>query len=1608
MTEIEENKNIEIDNKGEEEKNLPRVLKYLIYLILFIGVLQVAFYFFAKPLLKKGIVSFVHKKSNEIYTIDFNKIKVNLITGNILLTDFELHPDTTIFFTENPNDAKNLYELKLDTFQIKKIRLFPLIKKDNKLSIELLGLINPEFKVYAKNKKGAIQTESKTVTYDAVRKDVFQSVFNLVNAFEVDQIKITNGNFDFLKPGADNPNPFTIGKITFILNNFYADINTFSSDKKTIFSENIEVIIDNYELKLNDNVHVIGADKVYINTSHKVIELYNIHLHSKDISIEELSKKNINIFDVQIKNIVFNNADFKEIYEKNKLHLSNAEVDGLKVGIYKQKVSEKKTFNKDTILDKFDIYPMFNNFLDFIYIDTLAINSGSFKSYENITSVSPKTSIEDFNLEIRDFLIDSTSVSDTNRLLYAKEMEMNFYGFESKMKDSVHTLSINHIVGSTKQKGVTATDITIKPDVNMYLWTITNHKSYNEISIASFDISGFDFNKFSNDNELIVDKFILGETKFKIKSYSDKSDKKKTQPFDELFQSFADKITINEINIPTGYLNYYSSKQDRNTTVEGNFKISFKKFIFDPYRAKITKSVSIQSVDMLFTHIKMNTPDSLYRFTVDTVRYSSYKKEFRFSNLKLTPFESKLRKKLQTTNKSSVAYVQIPQFVISNTNISNALQADSLILGKISLINPKFEIVSYPDIAQKSTKKKQINVIKRQSIANITRTSAETEVTSYSNTLEINPSTYKILEHKKEAIDTLTKISTHAITVLKIKSKDFKADDSTIAIIDKIEKLTLNTISLLADSNLTLAQIDTLTASVESQVENIQKIYTSPKFDKNEIFELIGLFLPKINSDSLFVKNGLLVFSSKMGDKKKTVFKSNFNLQLCKFNFDKDSVETNSRILFSDAFTVQIDNSIFNLKDNIHQIKIKKIEFRSIDSLALVEELKVVPKYIDSSIMAMRINVDNIRTSGLDFDKLYFNHVLAINSIEFDSPDLLFILPSKKSNQIKKDKSPLYFLPKGLDEIFIRSIRNKNGIITIKKPYNNTVIDFISSDFELGLYDFYIDSLTNVSQNKFFIPIDNFDVTLTDFSFLSKDTSQRILAEKLLVSTSNNLIDIEKLSLKSTITDEKSLLDSAKKKKIINFNSDNLSITNLNYEKLRFSKELSFGTIVLNSPIINLYAPEKKEKKPFNIEDIDVFKMISKNFGSISGGSVSINNITAKVTNSGDSTNKVQMFEKISLLFNGLKIDSSTTITSPNLLYSENATIVLKDYSFVSKDKIYEGHFDKISASTQMKKMEISNFYYRPAIPIWSVQDSFMYKTTIFDVAGKNINISGINFLDLLDENFNVRGITGDSLELKVYVDKNYPQPPGIKKHLIESVLDAPIGINVSSILLSNTDVYYEEINPDNQQKAFVFLNDFNIKLFRITNDTARINQKNIYTILKTDGFINDSAKLSLNIFFDLKSRGANSKVQGEIGECNADIFNTYTINGANLRLSKGRFHRIAFDFKIRDTLAIGKMKMEYNDLKAVIISKDTSGRKDLKFLSWLADVVVKNDNPKYGIYPKIGKIAYIHNRIYSDITLWVKAVLSGVISTVAFDPKDTKKIRKIMRKNKGKVKDDK
>ncbi len=1599
--------------KKIKNKNLRNLINSLIVLAILFTATEAAYFVFAKPMIEKTIKEKVYVSSDSLYILNFNDLKFSFISGRLLLTEFVLSADTSAYFKTKKFYNKNLYHIELDTFKITKLNLFKFLGIQKTLNIEQLHLINPQLKIFGlKENDTTSSLKKKSASYETVRSDIISSAFSFVNSMKIEKIRITKGNFDFLKPRDDNPNPFSIKSVTFLLNDFYADKKTFSKHRKDIFSEDMTLIIDQYRLKLNDNIHILSADKVQVSTKKQKIELFGINLDTKDIPKNKLAKIDSNIFNFNIKKIELNNANFKEIYVNNQISISSALINNFSAIIYNQKNKKKKnSFNKDSLLNKIDFYPLFKDYLKFVNIDTLKIDNANFKNFNNIKSNLPNTQVANFDVTVFDFLIDSTSILDTSRILYSKNFLINIYGIKKHLKDSIHSVTADYLVATSKHNAVMATNIKITPNTNLRYWARKRKKSFNNAKIQRLSISGFNFPKYFNSNQIFIDKISLSGSNISIKNFTDKKNKKNrsknTTPINELFLNFADKMLIKKVNISSGYLNYNSFYRDKINSFKGKYKLNIQNLTFDPYNKKITKLTKVSDMKFMLLDFKYTTPDSIYFLLADSLSYSSYNAQLFITNVELLPFEQNITKRLKEKNKSATIGIKIPKIKISNTNLSNAFQVDSLSLKNILLKKPVFDVNIYPAINFKDEKKVFFKNYKKQAIRNIISFATETKVYAYDNTDNFDDSNYNLLKTKRSFIDSISKYAIKSILNINLNPKTFSKDDKNIPVIERLEKTAIDSIKFIDKEDINIKKINELFFATKHEFRNIVNSYNQPKIDKNDIYKIVGSILPKINSDSLLINNGFInIVQIDENKKSKKIFSSHFNLKLSNFNFDTTLIDSNRNIFFSECFFVNIKNTVFNLPDSIHQLKINNISLKSADSLISIDRISIFSKKQDSSKLQIKASLNNIKLKSTDFDELYFNKKLKITDFNINSPKINIYLPDNENKKNEEFNFPLkILLPKQLNEILIDNINFKNGKINL---FHKNSKFKINANFNLKISNFFIDSLTDIKKNKYFIPVENLILNIENFYFQDKDSSKNIYAKNINLNAQKGNFNIKNLQFLSNYDKKSDLYEICKNKNLFNIKIPTVKFTNIDFEKLRFKKELFFSRLIADSVSFKLTKKKSKKTKKIDITEIDAYKLIKKYIPKIKSKEIEISNINATINSLSDSTKKTQQINNLSFNLSNILIDSTTKITSPNLFYAENLRFEAKKIKKFIQDSIYIIEIGKIKGSTLTKSLEIFDLYYHPIVPISEVQylDKFNdgYRVTALSGYSNKLSIRDFNYKKALVKNeIDINLIRGDSVFIDIFNNKTYPHNDFIRKeHLVGYFFKIDIPFDINTVIFSDFNVFYKEINTIDKKVAYVSVNNTNLKIFKITNDSIKIRKKDLYTTIKANGYLNNAAPLNLEIKYELKSKGNFARIKGEIGKCNASIFNTYTINGINLKLEKGTIKKINFDFNTIDTIAIGRMKMQYNNLKAYLISKDTTNPRKLKFISWIGNtLLLRNNNPKYGVYLKVGAIGYIHDPSYSDFKMWVKALLSGIQSTIAFDPKDVRKIKKIRRKNK-------
>ncbi len=1604
--------------------------------ILFFISLQVVFLYFSGPILKSYIEKRVVKKTNGLYELKFDAIKVNLIKRSFVLTDFQFIPDTVLYneMCSKEDYKKTVFELKMDTFQIKNVSIYSLLRRKRNLSVNGIFMVSPEITVIAhpknRNPKEKLKKDKKSLpkTYIAIKENILPQVFEHFHSFKVNKIELKNGKFGFLKHKNDeNKETFSASNISIIFNNIYIDKDNFAEND--LFTEDIEIKIADYSLYMKDGVHSLKSKNLYISTQQKIIRLNDIKLSPNNL--KGLDTLNKNIYSVNITEIEFNNSDFAEVYFDKKLDLTSAKILGMNINFYKQKKGEKikrEKLHRDSISQKIDLQELLKGNIDDIAIDTIFLTSGNLNLFDNIKSIESNTSIKNIDLVLFNFEVDSTSISDTTKILYADDIYMNIAGFDMKMKDSIHSLSVEQLLVHTKKDAILARHIVMQPNLDKKYFTVSKSKGLNNISIPGLKFKEIDIHKYVNFSILEIGNIEISKPQINIKTFGKKQKKEKNSDVIKLVSSYLDGVYVDKINLDNGYFSYENKTQKKRTTTSGRIDFSLHNFSLDPDNLDFTKFFFANNLEILFTDYKFSVDGDIHELNVDTLEISTLKSAITLKGFSFKPnIKENFASIMRSNNKSIKINFTIPELVISENNIHKAIVNNELNISIIDIFSPNLKVTSYPNIKAKKVKKNYILEAKQNAISELKSKKILNgiiiKVVNLGNNDSLN------LENKKTAVNNINNFAIETIEKLFVKVNDISLEDSLYQPIDSIKNIAIYNIYLISNNRLSNEEIDSIEYSSKTIISVIKREVEEVKFDKKEIFAKIGSFLNIIDIDTFRVHDGNFAFFQQQNKNTKEIFENKLSLNLIDFYFNYDSLEqTASRFLFSKDIELNLKNYKFNLKDDVHSIVIKDINISTLNSKIELDNIILSPDTSKANYKKisnlMYAYIPKSTISDFDLIKFYDKQTLDIECFKALKPRIFIVQQGERdSTKLKKELKDL-LLPRDIKKISIKKFELDSGIIKISKKIGKIEHTFLKTEFKISLYNFAIDSVLNLNKKPFFIPVENIDLKLNNLKFKLSDSLHILYIKNLSVATIGGKILLKDIKISHDHLNNKyESLKKSGKSTLLDIKIPNIEIEGADLDKIKIDKQLIAENVNIKSPIIdieilNSLKKTKKNKPKFHLDSLDLYKYISKNFYKIACSNFSADNISINTRTHRNAEIDTFDIKRLSLNITNLLIDSTAKETK--FLYSDDITANLQDFSLPVKKLVSELNVGNITLSTSQKKITLDIVALKPTclkeefveklnkrfIVFDKKDDRYLEKikdATALDITAQKIEIKEIDLLELINYNKIIaKFVIINGMELLTYKDLNFAHDYSAKKsRFLDFILSKNVPyLKIDILTIRNSYIGYEQLSKGAKAPGNIYLTDFNGTITNITNDSARI-ADGLKTKVSATAELMGKGTLTAHVTYFLNSPNKYFEMEGSLVNADLILLNEFLADAMNVEVTDGKVDSLYFKFQGTDSVAKGFVKMRYKNVKAYYLKKeDENGiRKRYKIISKLGNALfIRNNNPRMGVFVR-GRIGYFHDWSYGEVKFWLGALFSGMQSTITYEGLNSRKIHRQSRR---------
>ena len=413
------------------------------------------------------------------------------------------------------------------------------------------------------------------------------------------------------------------------------------------------------------------------------------------------------------------------------------------------------------------------------------------------------------------------------------------------------------------------------------------------------------------------------------------------------------------------------------------------------------------------------------------------------------------------------------------------------------------------------------------------------------------------------------------------------------------------------------------------------------------------------------------------------------------------------------------------------------------------------------------------------------------------------------------------------------------------------------------------------------------------------------------------------------------------------FDINNTVIKGLNTDSFILRNQLKADELVSDGGLMTFY--RKKKTSTDNSSGKDNIEIDNNFFDEAKLDKITLNNTKVVVYNRDKP--KDTPFTLANVKFSAAEIQSLYSGTSiKNLIGRSNWNLSADGFSFLTADIKYRLSIGAFNISKATGKMHLDYFSVASEKSEAAYFKSLKEQSDLYNIRINNINVSGIDTKKLIADQMLLADNVVIEPTIKISNDRTVPAFTGSKignyPHQLIQKLKFPVYIK--KVNVKNGYIAYTERSDQSDEKGTVFFSKAKGTIENITNIPAYISRNNIMTVnanAQLLGVSNLQTKWSL----PLDTKDGSFIISGYVGKFNAKALNPLIEPLALASIKEGTIKSVDFTMEGNDNGAKGRSTLLYNDLKIEALKKDSNDLKKRDLISFVANLVIKDDNPKNG-----------------------------------------------------------
>ncbi len=368
-----------------------RILFALLTFITIVIIIAIYFNFHLKPLLTKKIKEAIITSTDSLYTIDFDDVSANIITGNVSFTHILFKPDTFVYkkLIRKRLAPKHLYRIQVSSLILN--QLHPLkVYFNRNLQIGALVINKPIVRMIYQN----VPDSQDTIADD--KRTLYQRLSKYLKSVKIGDIIFHDVDFQYIDKSLKDNQEAGLKNLDIKINDFLIDSISQFDKSRFYYTKNIFVQLKDNQWLTNDGNYAIQLKELTASTANGFATLRGLSLIPRysEMGFAERIKVRKDRYSIKFNEISLQNINYKDLLIRRRIIASSLSLNNGSIAVFANRALPKPAI----IIDKARNFPSiaFKRLSLPILIDTIKLNNSSI-SYSGYSPESKQKGTVSFN-----------------------------------------------------------------------------------------------------------------------------------------------------------------------------------------------------------------------------------------------------------------------------------------------------------------------------------------------------------------------------------------------------------------------------------------------------------------------------------------------------------------------------------------------------------------------------------------------------------------------------------------------------------------------------------------------------------------------------------------------------------------------------------------------------------------------------------------------------------------------------------------------------------------------------------------------------------------------------------------------------------------------------------------------------------------------------------------------------------------------------------------------------------------------------------------------------------------------------------------------------------